>query len=222
VAGRLTGKVAFVTGAGSGIGRAVAVRFAEEGAHVVVTSRTLAHATETATLVGEAAETPALTFAGPSVVDTSDAVWDTTLRVNTSGAFYLCRAAVPLMADGGAIVLTASANAITPRVNAAAYCASKAALLMFTRSLALELAPRNIRVNCICPGVVDTPLTDLFLSLSDDPALLRTAYAESNPLSRIADAREIANGVVFLASDEASFMTGAPLIVDGGALAGDA
>jgi NAD(P)-dependent dehydrogenase (short-subunit alcohol dehydrogenase family) len=256
VAGRLTGKVAFVTGAGTGIGRAVAVRFAEEGAEVIVTSRSLAHAAETAALVEKATGNTPLAFAvdvtdplainaaleaagerfgkvhivsnnagvddpsEPSVVDTSDEVWETTFRVNVTGAFFLSRVAVPLMADGGAIVHTGSANSIAPRVNAAAYCASKAALLMFTRSLALELAPRRIRVNCVCPGVVDTPLTDLFLNQSDDPVSLRAAYAESNPLRRIADAREIANAVVFLASDESSFMTGAPLIVDGGGLAG--
>ena len=90
---------------------------------------------------------------------------------------------------------------------------------MFTRALALEVAPRGIRANCVCPGVVDTPLTDLFLGMSPDPAALREEYAASNPLKRIADAREIANCILFLASEEASFVTASPFIVDGGQLA---
>jgi NAD(P)-dependent dehydrogenase (short-subunit alcohol dehydrogenase family) len=147
-------------------------------------------------------------------------VWNETFDVNVTGVFRVCRAAIPVLADGGAVVNMGSGTGILPRVNAAAYSASKAALLQLTRSLALELAPRHIRVNCVCPGVVDTPLTDLFLEREDDPAAMRVEYAQSNPLQRIADAREIANCVLFLASDEASFITGTPLIADGGGLAG--
>jgi NAD(P)-dependent dehydrogenase (short-subunit alcohol dehydrogenase family) len=254
---RMTGKMAFVTGAGTGIGRAVAVRLADEGAEVVVTSRTLSHAKETAACVREATGAEPLTLkldqtdqaaidaglnaaveklgpidvlsnnAGieeptePPVVETTDEIWESTFRVNVTGVFWLCRAAIPLMRDGGSIVNMGSANGIVPRPNAAAYCATKAALLHLTRSLALELAPRHIRVNCVCPGVVDTPLTDQFLALADDPEAMRVEYANSNPLGRIADPREIANCVLFLASDESSFVTGAPLIVDGGGLAGE-
>jgi dihydroanticapsin dehydrogenase len=89
---------------------------------------------------------------------------------------------------------------------------------MLTRALALELAPRRIRANCVCPGVVDTPLTELFLNRADDPAALREEYAKSSPLQRLADPREIANCVVFLASDDASFVTGVSLVADGGML----
>jgi NAD(P)-dependent dehydrogenase (short-subunit alcohol dehydrogenase family) len=253
---RVQGKVAFVTGAGTGIGRAVAVRLAEEGANVVVTSRTSAHVEETCAEVERASrrEPLGLTLdvtdrdaietsivqaleafgpidilsnnagidepAEPPVADTSDEVWDGTFAVNVTGVFRVCRATIPHISDGGSIVNMGSGNALVPRPNAAAYCASKAALLQLTRSLALELAPRQIRANCVCPGVVDTPLTDLFLSLSDDPQRLRAEYAASNPLNRIADAREIANCVLFLASDESRFVTGVPLIVDGGGLAG--
>jgi len=245
------GKVALVTGAGSGIGRAVAVRLAQEGARVVVTSRTEAHVRETSALVGgdalglvldlrerasiEAAVARAVEAYGrldvlacvagvdqpnePPVAETSDEEWDEVLAVNLTGVFRLCRAAVPVLADGGSIVTVGSVNGVAPRPNAAAYCASKAALLMLTRALALELAPRRIRANCVCPGVVDTPLTDLFLAAAPDPAALREEYAASNPLKRIADAREIANCVLFLASDEASFVTAAPFVVDGGQLA---
>jgi NAD(P)-dependent dehydrogenase (short-subunit alcohol dehydrogenase family) len=257
VAGRVAGKVALVTGAGTGIGRAVAQRLAEEGADVIVTSRTAAHVEETCELVERAAGRRPLGLelditrqaevddvvgqvrdrfgrldilsnnAGiddpdeTPVAETTDDVWADTFDVNVTGTFRVCRAAIPILSDGGSVVNMASGNAILPRSNAAAYCASKAALLQLTRSLALELAPRGIRANCVCPGVVDTPLTDLFLERTDDPEATRVEYAKSNPLQRIADPREIANCVLFLASDEASFMTGAPLIVDGGGLAGD-
>lgn len=254
---RVSGKIAFVTGAGTGIGRAVAVRLAEEGAAVIVTSRTRSHAEETARLVEHAASSPPLTLEldqtdtsaveqalsaatdrlGPidilsnnagiddpsesPIADMPDEVWDTILDVNVSGVFRLCRAAVPAMRDAGSIVNIGSTNSLLPRVNAAAYCASKAALLQLTRSLALELAPRHIRANCVCPGIVDTPLTDLFLGQSENPDALRLEYAMSNPLKRIADPREIANCVLFLSSDESSFVTGSALIADGGALAGE-
>ncbi len=256
MSGRVEGRIAFVTGAGSGIGRAVAIRLAQEGATVIVTSRTPSHVDETAALIqaatlqapttlvldqtdrasvdralGEAAsrfgpldivsnnagvDDPAET----PVSETPDETWSKTFSVNVDGVFRICRAAIPLMRDGGAIVNIGSTNSILPRANAAAYCASKAALLQLTRSLALELAPRHIRANCVCPGIVDTPLTDLFLNQSDDPDTLRLEYARSNPLQRIADPAEIANCVLFLASDEASFVTGSSLVVDGGALAG--
>jgi NAD(P)-dependent dehydrogenase (short-subunit alcohol dehydrogenase family) len=255
--GRVAGKVALVTGAGTGIGRAVAIRLAEEGAEVIVTSRTTAHVEETCELVEratghrplglglditrqedvDAAVADVRTRFGrldilsnnagiddpdeTPVSETTDAVWLDTFDVNVTGAFRVCRAAIPVMSDGGSLINVASGNAIVPRSNAAAYCASKAALLQLTRSLALELAPRGIRVNCVCPGVVDTPLTDLFLARTEDPEATRVEYAKSNPLKRIGDPREIANCVLFLASDEASFVTGAPLIVDGGGLAGD-
>jgi NAD(P)-dependent dehydrogenase (short-subunit alcohol dehydrogenase family) len=252
--GRVAGKIALVTGAGSGIGRAVATRFAEEGAEVVVTSRTREHVDETCDLVRDVEGATPLGLvldlrdrvsieagvravkerfgridvlssnAGvddpdePAVADTSDEIWEETLAVNVTGVFQLFRAAVPVIADGGSIVTVGSANSLVPRPNAAAYCTSKAAVLMLTRALALELAPRRIRANCVCPGVVDTPMTDLFLSRADDPASLRVEYAKSNPLQRLGDAREIANCVLFLASDEASFVTGAAFVADGGAL----
>ena len=254
--GRVEGRIAFVTGAGSGIGRAVAIRLAQEGATVIVTSRTPSHVDETANLVAAVGSKMPATFVldqndrasveqalkesasrfGPldilsnnagiddpaesPISETSDEIWRETFSVNVDGVFRICRAAIPLMRDGGAIVNVGSTNSLLPRANAAAYCASKAALLQLTRSLALELAPRHIRANCLCPGIVNTPLTDLFLNQSDDPDSLRLEYAQSNPLQRIADPAEIANCVLFLASDEAGFVTGTSLVADGGALAG--
>jgi NAD(P)-dependent dehydrogenase (short-subunit alcohol dehydrogenase family) len=250
---RLAGKVALVTGAGSGIGRTVAVRMAEEGARVVVTSRTMSHVEETCRMVE--AQSGILPFglsldvtqtdsieavvaaivdrfgtldvlsnnAGiddptePSVADMSDDIWDKTIAVNLTGIFRVCRAVIPVMADGGSIVNMGSRDSLVARRNAAAYCASKAAVLQLTRTLALELAPRRIRANCVCPGVVDTPLVDLFLERSDDPASLRAEYARSNAFGRLANTREVADCVIFLASEEASFVTGIPLVVDGGA-----
>jgi NAD(P)-dependent dehydrogenase (short-subunit alcohol dehydrogenase family) len=256
MSGRVDGRVAFITGAGSGIGRAVALRLAEEGATVVVTSRTPAHVADTAALIEastgnapatfvldqtdrssiESAFAEAARLLGPldilsnnagiddpgetPVSETPDEIWSETFSTNVDGVFRICRTAIPLMSDGGAIVNMGSVNSLQPRANAAAYCASKAALLQLTRSLALELAPRQIRVNCVCPGIVDTPLTDLFLNLSDDPEALRIEYARSNPLRRIADPAEIASSVLFLSSDESRFITGTSLVVDGGALAG--
>ena len=256
MSGRVDGRVAFVTGAGSGIGRAVAIRLADEGATVVVTSRTPAHVAETAALIEASTGKAPATFVldqtdrssiehalaeaarlfGPldilsnnagiddpgetPVSETPDEIWSETFSVNVDGVFRICRAAIPLLSDGGAIVNMGSVNSLQPRANAAAYCASKAALLQLTRSLALELAPRQIRVNCVCPGIVDTPLTDLFLNLSDDPEALRIEYARSNPLQRMADPAEIASSVLFLSSDESRFVTGTSLVVDGGALAG--
>ena len=251
---RLAGKIAMVTGAGSGIGRAVAVRMVEEGATVIVTSRRPTPVEETCDIVEQATgiRPVGLTVdvtdserigiavhqildrygpidilsnnAGvddprePAVVDMSDDVWDHTIAVNLTGAFRLCRAVIPAMADGGSIINMGSRDSLVARANAAAYCASKAGLLQLTRSLALELAPRRIRANCVCPGVVDTPLVDLFLERSDDPDALRAEYARSNAFGRLADPREIADCVLFLASDEASFVTGTPMVVDGGAL----
>jgi len=133
--------------------------------------------------------------------------------------FYVCRAVIPSIPRGGAIVNIGSTNSLSARTNAAAYVASKGGVLQFTRALALELAPRGIRANCVCPGVIDTPLTDLFLAHSSNAPELRASYAASNPMNRLGTPREVANCVLFLASDEASFVTGASLVVDGGSLA---
>jgi NAD(P)-dependent dehydrogenase (short-subunit alcohol dehydrogenase family) len=249
--GRVAGKVALVTGAGTGIGRAVSVRLAEEGAEVVVTSKTPGHVEETRRLAAEAAAREPLGLrldvgdsdavdhvvaqvvqrfgridilsnnAGielvhsPSVLETTDEEWERVFRVNMTGTFYACRAAAPHMPDGASIVNMASINSFVAWENDAPYTATKGAVLQFTRALALDLAPRQIRVNAVCPGVIDTPLTDAFLARADDPEALRADYAATSPLNRMGTAREVANCVLFLASDEASFVTGSALVVDG-------
>jgi NAD(P)-dependent dehydrogenase (short-subunit alcohol dehydrogenase family) len=251
VSGRVADKVALVTGAGTGIGRAVCVRLAEEGADVVVTSQTAANVEETRRLTSEAAGREAVGLQldvgdsdavdrvvgevverfgridvltnnagielahGPAVADTTDNEWERLFRVNVTGTFYACRAAVPHMPDGASIVNMASINSFVAWENDAAYTATKGAVLQFSRALALELAPREIRVNAVCPGVIDTPLTDSFLELADDPEALRAEYAAASPLNRMGTAREVANCVLFLASDESSFVTGSALVVDG-------
>jgi NAD(P)-dependent dehydrogenase (short-subunit alcohol dehydrogenase family) len=248
----MDGKVAFVTGAGTGIGRETCVRLAEEGAEVVVTSRTPAHMDETCNAVervaGElplglqldVADSSAVDAAceqaaerhgridvlvtnagvelphGPNIAQTSDEEWDTVLRVNVTGMFYAIRAALRHMPDGGAIVTVGSINSFVAWENDGAYTTSKGAVLQLTRSVALDAVARGIRANCICPGVVDTPLTDLFLADAEDPEALKAEYAAVAPMGRLGTAREIANCILFLASDEASFVTGAALVADGG------
>ena len=251
MSGRVEGKVALVTGAGTGIGRAVCVRLAEEGAEVVVTSQTPSHVEDTRRLTAEASgrEPLALTLdvgdssavdravahvverfgrldilsnnagielvEGPSTLETTDDDWERLFRVNVAGTFYACRAAAPHMPDGSSIVNMASINSFVAWENDAAYTATKGAVMQFTRALALDLAPRRIRVNAVCPGVIDTPLTEAFLERADNPDALRAEYAAASPLNRMGTAREVANCVLFLASDEASFVTGSALVVDG-------
>jgi NAD(P)-dependent dehydrogenase (short-subunit alcohol dehydrogenase family) len=255
MSGRLSGKVALVTGGGSGIGRAVCQRFAQEGAEVIVTSRTASNCQATADLVAtitggrpqahvldvgdrEQVEDVVAAVAGrygridvlsnnggiglahgPDVERTTDAEWESVLRVNATGLFLVCRAALRYMGAGASIVNMASINSLVAWPNDAAYTASKGAALQFTRALALDVAPRGIRANCVCPGVIDTPLTDSFLAVASDPEALLAEYRNVAPLGRLGTALEIANCVLFLASDEASFVTGSALVVDGGTTA---
>jgi NAD(P)-dependent dehydrogenase (short-subunit alcohol dehydrogenase family) len=253
----MDGKVAVVTGSGSGIGRATCVRLAEEGAQVVVTSRNPEHVKDTCAEVERAAgrRPPGLSLdvsnsaavdaafaeiaeaharidvlvanagieippgdsgVGPSIADTSDEEWALIQRVNVDGMFYSCRAALRHMPDGGAIVTVGSINSFIAWENDGAYTTSKGAVLQLTRSVAVDVAARNIRANCICPGVIDTGLTDQFLAAVDDPERLHREYAAVAPLGRTGQPREIANCILFLASDEASFVNGAALIADGG------
>jgi len=244
---RLDGRVAVITGAGNGIGRAIAVELAAAGARVMVTSRSEQSARETAALAGGAdaiavdvASRPQrrqladrlasdggrvdvlVANAGidlehePTVGELTDEEWDRVLEVNLSSVFRLVRDLLPMMGAGTSIVTIGSATSLVGRANAAAYVASKGGLLQLTRALAVELAPRGIRANCVCPGNIDTPLTDRFVDAASDPEATRVAYAGESPMGRLGTAQEVAGCVRFLASDAASFVTGAALVVDGG------
>ena len=161
----------------------------------------------------------AAAFVFGEVEHISDADWQRVFGVNVIGQAYCVKHALPHMkaAGGGAIVNIASVSGFIAQPGFIPYNASKGAVMQLTRCLALDLAPHNIRVNCVCPGAVLTPATERHRRFvgADRDAFLAEAGA-SNFMKRIADPREIAYGALFLASDEASFVTGAPLIMDGG------
>ncbi len=158
-----------------------------------------------------------------SAEETTDAMWDDTLAVNLSAVFFLCRAALPLLrqSGGGAIVNIASDWGLVGGRKAAAYCASKGAVVIMTKSLALDHAHENIRVNAVCPGPVDTPmLADEAHLQGRDAAAVRAEIAATTALGRVARPEEVAALVVYLASDRAGFINGAAVSIDGGSTAG--
>jgi 2-keto-3-deoxy-L-fuconate dehydrogenase len=250
---RLAGKVAIVTGAGSGIGRASALRFAREGARVVVvdldggaaegTAREIAAETGAAIAVGgdasreddvarlvqrtvQAFGTPtvllnsAATSSFGTLEESSSQELDRVLRVNVGSAWVCARAVIPSMRDagGGAIVNMSSITALVGAPGMAAYSTSKGAIVTLTRTLALELAEQGIRVNCICPASIDTPMLQASFDRQPDPPAARARNVKRHPLGRLGTPEDVANLALFLASDEASFITGATCVIDGGAL----
>jgi 3-oxoacyl-[acyl-carrier protein] reductase len=242
---RLSGKVAVVTGAASGFGAGVAERFVEEGARVVLADLDPAAGERTAREIGAdfvAADVASAADSGrmiataierfgrldilvnnagrpqapTSIVETDEQEFDRLMGVNAKAIYLAARHAVPVMRrqGGGVILNTVSVAAIRPRPNLAAYNASKGAALVLSKSLAIELAPDRIRVNAICPGPGDTPMLATFVGGDSDAH--RAAFLSSIPLGRLCSPRDIAEAMVFLASDEASFITGVVLEVDGG------
>lgn len=242
---KLEGKVAFITGFGSGLGRAIALAFAREGAAVGGTSKTEAKGRETAGMVersggralfgagdvGDANAMKALIdqtvqrFGGidivvnsagvrtnGSITEITEAEWDRTLDANLKGAFVVSRLAVPEMKKrgGGVILHIAARSGMLGQSGRAAYCASKGGLITLTEAMAMDHAPDHIRVNCICPGPTRTPMVDT----STPEKLAR--YQSRVPLGRIGEPEDIAYAALYLASDEASFITAAILPVDGG------
>ncbi len=247
--GRLLGKRALITGGGAGIGRAITLAFAQEGASVLVAdideaaARAVAEealadgATAAAVRLDVADEESARTAVeaarerlgglsvlvnnaanrdpSATVVELDPASWRRTLDINLTGAFLMAKYAIPLMSagGGGSLINVASQLARVASPRSPAYCSTKAALVQLSKVLALDHAADGIRVNSLSPGAVETErLVHRFGSMEQ----AREAIAAKHILGRLGRSEEIAEGAVFLASDESSFMTGADLLIDGG------
>ena len=248
---RIAGKICVVTGAGSGIGRASAIRLAEEGGRVLCADINGASALDTAAMIvdgGGSAIGREVDVSSSAAVDamidaTADA-WgrvdvlvnnagvnlpgvlhevtnetiDRTFDVNVKGQIYGCRAVIPhmLAQRGGSIINIASVNGVVSEPFLAVYSASKGASVMLTKGVALDYAKQGIRCNVICPGWVDTPINYAHAEMLGGLQHVYDSIGSFQPIGRPGEPREIANVVLFLASDETSFMTGSVLLVDGG------
>ena len=157
-----------------------------------------------------------------SVVELSEQDWDHLIDINVKSIFFMCREVIPVMAsgNGGSIVNTASGWGLAGGARAAAYCASKGAVVLMTKAMAIDHGRQNIRVNCICPGDTDTEMLRREAKQLGEDEQTFLAGSANRPLGRIGKPEEIARAALFLASDESSFVTGTALVVDGGGLAG--
>lgn len=234
---RLNGKRVLVTGGASGIGAAIAERFREEGAQVVVGD--LRGGDVELDVRSAAANKAAVAFtvdrlggldtvvcnagrpATGTAIDTSEVDWDDAMAVNAKSIYLAAQAAWPhLEASRGSILATASVCAFWATQNQVAYCASKAAAMMLTKCLALDGASAGIRAACVCPGFTRTPMLEQWADGQPDPAAARAGAAAMHPLGRLGAPVDIANAFVYLASDEAAWVTGTAIVVDGGLTTG--
>ena len=244
--GKLDGKVAVVTGGSSGIGLAAAKAFVDEGAYVFIVGRRQAELDKAKAAIGRNVSTVQADVAklvdldrlyaqvkaekgGVDIVVASAGFveiapmaavtpehFDKTFGINARGAFFTVQKAVPLMRDGGAVVLVSSGAYLKGIPMYVTYSATKAALRSFARSMAAELKDRRIRVNTLSPGAIETPIIDSQFKTKEEADGLREMFQQTTPLGRIGRPEEMAKAILFLASDDSSYTTGADLVADGG------
>ena len=238
--GRLKGKVALITAAANGIGRAAAQRYVAEGARVIATdineaalagldgcehrALDVTDAAQIAALVGEIgridvlANIAGIVHAG-TILDLTDAEWEQAIAINMTAMMRTIRAVLPgmLAAGGGAIVnMSSIASAVKGIPNRFAYTATKAGVIGITKAVAADFVGQGIRCNAICPGTVDTPSLQQRLRDTGDYEAAQQAFVARQPMGRLGRAEEIAALVAYLGSDEAAFTTGAVHVIDGG------
>ncbi|MFC5452581.1 SDR family NAD(P)-dependent oxidoreductase [Paenibacillus aestuarii] len=243
--GKLDGKVAFITGGNSGIGLATAKLFVAEGAKVFITGRNQATLNSVTKELGanvhaiqaDAADPESMENAVAAAVEafgrldvvfanagitaptplgsTELSVFEEILKVNVTGVFFTVQAALPHLKEGASVILTGSTAASNGYPGVSSYAASKGAVSSMTRVLVSELSPRGIRVNNLVPGATRTPIWGQ--STAEEAAKLESALAPAIPLKRMADPEEVAKVVLFLVSDDSSYVQGAEIVVDGGA-----
>lgn len=250
---RLQDKIAIISGGNSGIGRAISIRLAEEGATVVIAARNAETAQETLEMIEVTGRdgsfvacdvtdidqceqviqktierhgkldvlvnNAGIIYRNRTVKETTAEEWKRTFDVNVNGAFYLSKFAIPhLEQSKGNIVNVASYVGLVGFKGTAAYCASKGALVQLTRAMALDHAEAGVRVNCVCPGSVHTEMIMSAWEAYGEGA--EEIWSSKHPLGRIAQPKEVADAILYLASDESSFLTGVALPIDGGVTAG--
>lgn len=248
---RLKNKVAIITGSASGIGRATALLFAQEGAKIIVADSNESGGAETISLIRKknhegiflptdvSKSTDAKNLAARaleqfgkidvlvnaagigsfhSTEETAEAELDRVLDINLKSIFFCSQAIIPHMKkSGGSIINLSSITGIVGAPGMAAYTATKGAIITLTRTMALELAESQIRVNCLCPASIDTPMLQNSFNRAADPAKAREQNIKRHPLGRLGTAEDVAQFALFLASDESSFVTGGTHVIDGGA-----